>query len=96
MGVVLDAAAEAGTIRGNERIMRILDTAAGSGNMKKNHRRAHMRDLTRQARGRSRHTQPKEITRSDVATGVAELAEAGIGVTMVPKVLGAVPRASDA
>ncbi len=95
MGVVLDAAAEAGTIRGNERIMRILDTAAGSGNMQKNHRRAHMRDLRRQARGPSRHTEPKEITRRDAEDGAAELAQAGIRVNMVPKVLGAVPRASD-
>ena len=75
--------------------MRVLDTAAGSGNMKKLPRRAHMRDLRRQARGARRHKEPEEVTRSDKVAGAAELAEIGIGVTMVPEVLGAVPRATD-
>lgn len=70
-------------IEARERLEHIMDIAAGTGHLKRNAHRRHLRDLRHQWQGPDRSRGADEITRSEPDTSPAAIASLGIELVVL-------------
>ncbi len=70
-------------LEAEERLGAVRDMAAGTGNLKKNAHRGHMRDLRRTAQGAPARRSRGPITRSDADSAPQDPADFGIEVVVL-------------